>query len=294
MSATDSKKIFKLSAYTKVTQKFLDACQEEKVEDVEECLLHILSILNPSSLAQSGPTVSATSASTPRELTKEQVQEAKRLARKEKAERLAVSISEVNLTSEEVKAAKTRFRESLSRGAAPSVKQTKQPSGKGPTESIPQKVNEPSSVQTEKGGTGERSTGKTRVQDARRAVKHASLTAIENPTNLHVLAYWNHFIRLREQWESFKSRFGTDSMSDPYRDVLVPDRHPRLIDFIKQLATEGHIRKQNNSETYVLQNSEGRSFWNKDRPHSEFCPPSLRASVPDWISVLFGDKSNCN
>jgi len=235
----------------------------------------------------------------PAALTPQQAEEARRIARAEKAKRLNLSPSEVNLTSQEAKAAKAAFREKLAKGeispsqtppTKPSNPPSKNNSSKNGTKGsttgnilppAPQNQKEEKKkvgVQLDK--TGSRATAKTKLDNLRRTTLRSLPSAIDDCRVLHLIAYGNHFNRLARQWEEYQKTYESSGMLNPLRGLPAPSDLPSPL---QQLMMDGKkgLREQNDSPgTYVLQSELGASFWNQDRP-SEACPDSLRRALSE-------------
>jgi hypothetical protein len=118
----------RLSAVNRVFQKFIAACNEEKMSPIEavDALVRLLGVGSIPSLREalaqqetakavpSETTQSAPQSAKNISLTKEQVEKATSIARAEKAKRFGLSPKEVMLTSQEAKDAKARYRLMLS------------------------------------------------------------------------------------------------------------------------------------------------------------------------------------
>lgn len=112
-----SANLAKLSAYTRVCQTFVSACEKESVDPVDclQAISRMLDIPRSTTPSQLAPPPKPKTV----QLSKAQVGEAKQLARSVKAKKFGVSASEVNLTSEEAKEAKARFRDLVYQGKDP-------------------------------------------------------------------------------------------------------------------------------------------------------------------------------
>lgn len=254
------------------------------------------------------PSASTTPASEPRRplsLTKEQAEEARRLAREEKARRLKLSLREVNLTPKEAKDAKAAMRKKLEAGErviTPSpVKAEKveaiAPANPSPPVSAPPKNGE--SVQERKISNPERSvdspksglraTALTKLKGCRKMCLQTTPLALNEPKVLHLIAYHNHFNRLVQQWDSFQQSFELYGLRNPLRDLVNPSRFPKVKSFIEATASECGLREQVSSPgTYILQ-VEGRSYWDRDMPSAD-CPRALSQDLPEWVLSIFREN----
>jgi hypothetical protein len=320
--------IAKFSAYTRVCQAFIQACESEGVNPVD-CLLAIAGFLDVSIEASGHSQAGAvSSASTPSvsqpasaiKLTKEQAEEAKRLAREEKARKAGLKPSEVNLTPAEAKNAKAQMRKRLAAGETvvsltkpsannnklttksasksgvnPSVASAPGPKTKSSpsTPSLKEEIEEvtgsgkkPKPVGVQNEPTGDRATAKTRLETARRNCLRNSPASQEDPTVLHLVAYSNHFTRLLRQWTQYQTDYEIGQMLDPTRNLLNPFTLPKTRGLLEK-AVRG-LRQQGDSPgTYILQSDDGSTFWDKDKP-SRACPHSLSAPIPPEVLLEIG------
>jgi hypothetical protein len=238
-------------------------------------------------------------------LTAEQAKEAKKIGRQEKAERMGVSASEVNLTPEEAKKAKAAFLDRLRSGKGESHHQNRKKSEKSNASPPPGKQTPSSDTKLPKGTAskegsnsdgGSRKTFVTRLKDARRAAQHAMLSAIENPCNLHIVGYWNRFVKLEEAFEALKN-VGHDMthLADPFRGLVKIRDNDKLSEYFSKVVKVAGLQTQTDSPgIYILQSQEARSFWEKDRPSTTDCPAILQEPVPSWVDETFGAHSNKN
>lgn len=299
----------KFAAYTQVCQKFLDACDEAGVHP-QDCLLAIWRFLCPESIPVSGlpPVPAASSATSPIAnqvqvqpnkvtLTKEQVEEAKKEARSAKAKRLGVSLNEVNLTPKEAKEAKVAMRERIAKGTQPPL--VIPATGASPTNATtgakknepPVKVESPRQGQKDQQDlsvpigqrnqapqTGARATAKTRIDNFRRACLRANPALLAEPTVLHLVAYSNHYNRLLRQWDDFVRTYGSAGVMNPLRDLPNLGNLKRSASLISNVTSR--LREQPDSPgTYALQNDNGGSYWDRDKPGKD-CPDFLCAELP--------------
>jgi len=292
--------ISNFSAYAKVTQKFLSICEEEGVNP-KDCLLAICRMFDITPKSDQVGSLVKLPIPGPVQLSADQVAEAKRIARKEKATKLGLGPSEVNLTSDEVKLAKKAFRERLQQGESipltvSSRKSKKEKGNKGENISPPPSPTQSPQLQkpasSQSGIEGLRSTMKTRLETVKRLTLRHHLAAIRNPTNLHLLAYRNHWVRLQEQWVSFQGGYNTSNMKDPFKDLPDPFKGD-LNDYVMKISA-GLKTQSSSPRTLVLQNEDGQSFWDKDQPRIGVCPDILVRPVDDKILAIFGAKRNAN
>jgi len=297
----ENEELSTFSAYTRICQKFAQACEEEKVHP-KDCLLAIARMLDLNLVQASTDPAPSTSKKTENiQLTKAQVEEAKRVAREEKAKSLGVSPREINLTSQEAKDAKTRFREKLLTGKYPvsippkggngSEKKKKDPSTDGSVSPPQGKLESPTSkkkVGVQQDKTGSRATAKTKIDNLRRLTLRSLPIALESPSALHLVAYANHRSRLSRQVDEYRSLYQESGMMDPLRGL--PD--PWLGNFTRKYLSEvtKDLREQKDSPgTFVLQNDNGGSFWDRDIPSME-CPSVLREGLPEEVLKELGGQ----
>lgn len=309
----------KFSAVTRVIQKFTEACREEKISlsEAVSAIVRLVGIGNLdsallASISQTGNIQFGNSVplkSTPTEakniqLSKEQVEKAKELARIEKAKRLGISPKEVNLTPQEAKEAKANYRLKLA------GQQTSNSSRVAPTDATKNKAKAPTPVpDSGKEGkeeetssskpthrepgkkpvgvqmdpTGSRATMKTRIDSFRRSCLRTLPTAVADPTALHLVAYSNHWNRLSRQVAVYRSQYSDSNMLDPLRGLPDPkgDQMPEANKLLADV-TRGLRSQSDQPGTFVLQSDSGGSFWQADRP-SSICPPELAAELPEAV-----------
>jgi hypothetical protein len=296
------------SAYNRVCNKFLEACDVEGLNPAE-CLLAIARFMGV--IIPVSTTSSANQASQPQpgssvsKLTKEQVEVVVREARNAKAKRLGTKPSEVNLTSKEKKDAKAAARARIDRGETIVI-----PVKKGSTPpTIPaqvavasvvgpgSRVEEVSSDDNQtrptlqrdpmvgnKPKSGERTTALTKLKACRRQCLQALPEALLDPKILHLVAYSNHLNTLSRQWEEFKRCYSSDKLSNPMSGLPDPwklNEGGALLNKVKPLLEE----QSSSPGTFTLQR-DGRSFWDRDRP-SEDCPGFLHEPLPTPVIEEF-------
>jgi len=305
MAASFVNNTIKTTAFIAVAQAFLSACEKEGIDDLNLAYKRVGEIVGVSVPATSGGTGSQPiqSASVRRALTSEEAKQAKAVAREKKAQKLGLSVSEVNLTAQETEKARTEFRDLIAKGlslpkpkGASTGKTGKTPkakdSGSKGEEVLPQRPPEKTKEETESSaqgspGSSNANTAWTRVSTARSNCKRNFPLEIEKPCALHLVAYTNDFHRLVYQWETFKKDFPREAKtkSNVYRGLVDPEgpKVPLTHNFLK-LITQG-LREHDNQPfvTWVLQDDEGRSYFNKGRP-SEVCPKLLAAELPKNVT----------
>jgi len=279
------------SAYNRVCEKFLKACEEEKVE-VAQAYKAIGRFFN-FHLAEEKSSAPAVSKKTERQLTSSEIKEAVSRALAEKAKCLKVSSSEVLLTKDEKNQAIDRLRKELSpKGENPS------PSSKGQKETkvskkaklVPLSDSDGNSPEKEKkkkdvGAKPEenRKTIVSRIKTARRLVKTTNPTVLEKPVVLNLFAYYNHFFRLKTQWESFKANHNSEGLKNPLRELPDPTREDSAcFTCIRKYAVAANVQHHPDTVgTFALQNEQG-SFWLGNKP-SGICPAPLKENIPEEV-----------
>jgi len=293
--------VSKFSAYTQICEIFIKACQDHEVNPID-CLQTICRFFNVSAAS---PPVQGSASSKERNivLTKEQVDTAKREAKKLKASKLKVSPNEVNLTPKEIEEAKREYRDKLLKGSIPSKSEpagseslSPNPPGRRtgdgkeevnssskPHPTAEKKESVDSKIPKGKGEskTGSRSTAKTRIDSLRALALKARPLAQNNPKLLHLVAYSNHHNRLRRQWGTFQNEYNSSGLLDPLRELPDPWLSSASRTLLQKI-TEGLREQDASPNTFVLQTETGGSFWDKDMP-SEACPSVLKDPVPDEI-----------
>jgi hypothetical protein len=241
------------------------------------------------------------------QLTKEQVEEAKKEAKVAKAKRIGNGVTprDVALTPPEIKEAKAAFRRKLQSGAGPVINRTHQaapvetpPSKKGEflpevkaSHSLPSEkdVEQPSSSLKKKVGvqlapSGARKTHKTRIDNCRKVALQHNPAALAEPTLLHVVAYCNDFVRLSNQVESYSELYELSGMMNPLRGLPTPTVLGTICKDLNEVLQR--LQKQSDSSgTYVLQSQDGGSFWNQDKP-STACPEFLRRPLEGEVKLI--------
>jgi len=270
----------KFSAYATIVQKFQALCSESSISPREAWVAigRLGGYFEGGEPSLSGGLSSASSQSVERQQpSADDVKKAKVIARKEKAKKLGISEKEVNLTSAEVKEAIRRlYQQSASKppnisGGTSSLPQAERVSDLKPKESV--KAMPPSAKEV--GGSGDRQTVKTRIDNFRRSALRAAPAAIADPTNLHLVAYSNSYRRLAGQWEFFKTKYGSEGLKDPLRGL--PDPWFLAISRDLLVSVTANLRQQSDSPgTFILQDAEGGSFWDRDMPHQVRCPELLK------------------
>lgn len=295
----------KFSAYNRVCQVFIEACEKEDV-DPGEALQRIARFLgtvvppiggssNPTSIPPP-PRPADPPAPKKVQLSKEQADQAKRDARAEKARRLNLSPQEVNLTTKEVKDAKAAMRKRIEAGLPVATATNGAPASMAPSssEKVPgSPVTPPNNGLVEKpdrsvdqAKTGLRATAQTKLKACRKNCLTATPTGILDPKVLHLIAYHNHFNRLSQQWADFQKSYKTHGMSNPLRGLVDPSRYPEISEFIATTVAQNSLREQPDSPgTFILQD-EGKSFWDRDKP-SSVCPTALQEALPARILTVF-------
>jgi hypothetical protein len=317
-----SKTFEKLSAYTKIAQTFAESCQQNNLEPLDAWLaigrfFGWSAGIIPANLSQ-GVTVGSGGSQVPVQgkiaLTQKQAEEARRLARNEKAARLKLKPQEVNLTTPEAKQAKAAYREALLKGtplnkveflkndSSTKPLSSAAPSGNSQKESKKEKVpakQELSPTQKAADGkkevgvqldkTGSRATAKTKLDNLRRTTLRGLPSAIEDLRLLHLVAYVNHYNRLARQWEEYQKTYQSSGMLSPIRGLPAVNTLDERLQSLIQEGVKG-LRMQNDSPgTYILQAENGASFWERDIP-SKDCPAILQKPLSEEDKVLF-DKA---
>jgi hypothetical protein len=271
--------ITKFSALSRVCEQFAKSCHENQVE-VSEAYLAIGRFLGFS--APTSPAEAVPAKSTKVDLTKAQLSQAKKEAKAEKAKRLGLTLSEVNLTSQEVKAAKDAYRSKLSLGggavaqAAVSSPKDKGSASSGSKKKQKEKAPAPEGAETT---DPERQKLKNRIDTVRRNLLRTAPWLIESPTLLSLVAYQNGRIRLSKLWFRLSSNYDLKGARNPLRGLPDLDTIPYSAQILSEAREKYLIRDPSDPDLYVLQTLEGDSFWDGDRP-SEACPNALRKSIP--------------
>lgn len=249
------------------------------------------------------------------QLTKVQVEEAKKKALATKAKKLKLSVKEVNLTSQEVKAAKAEMRRliagqsnELSKAHVEKSSKEKLSSSQEHTNSRPGRSNAidlgadmgPSNsfvqvLQDQKKmplalpeRTGEKKTHWTKIQECKRKLKQSVPVKGAKDFGIHLVAYSNHWKILTRQWEAYKSKYSDwENRAIPYGKLPNPTQGA-LASAIAEIASAARLGTHSQYETYVLQDTEGgsTSYWDKDQP-SQYAPKALRERIPDDVMEPF-------
>lgn len=288
----ENSSVKKFSAYTRICQKFLAACDEEGVS-VGEAFTALYGFFKPqlpeevrAPSASSNPSTPAKTATAA--LTREEVEEAKKVARRDKAKKFGLKESEVNLTPAEAREAKAAFREMKAKGNIPlaspkASKEEVKPHPSSAPKAPSQSTEAPKISEPERGvKTGTRATAKTKLDNVRRLCLRSNPAALETPCGLHMVAYANHFSRLKSQWDAYRSQYADTNMLSPLRGLPNPTKPGLINDYFQDLV-KGLRQQSDSSGTFVLQDENGGSYWDKDEP-SEHCPADLRRSIP--VDVL--------
>jgi hypothetical protein len=297
----ETKTIAMISAYARIVEAFAASCETENVTPHDAyCAVGRLLGFNQAPAASHQGVGSAAIATVPSQqikLTPQQADEAKRIARAQKAKRLGLSPNEVNLTPTEAKAAKATMRESLAKGTpfaglAPPTKPSRDSpadNNRREKETVSPAKNtlqgktaptEPKKVGVQADKTGSRATAKTKIDHLRRTTLRSLPVAIDDCRVIHLIAYCNHFNRLARQWDEYQKTYESSGMLNPLRGLPAPLTLPERLQSLVRLGVRG-LREQSDSPgTYILQSDTGGSFWNQDRP-SEVCPDSLKEPLSE-------------
>lgn len=289
------------SSLTKVCLDFLQSCGVNSVTP-REAIVHICKLLDISSFDKSGYPSLSEPESEPTEnirLTKDQAKAAKESARAKKALRLGVTTREVKLTSQEVKQAKSEARALLvneyfhSPKGSSSPLQSSSSSGeedysppqsrrvkKERRESVSPARNSPTvRARTVSEKSGSRATHKTKLDNIRRLCLRMSPLSCERPTLLHLIAYENYRNRLEYQWKEYRQLYEPTGILSPIRGLP----SARSLSSLRLLyeGTISRLRESSDSPgTYILQDTDGSSFWERDNP-SRNCPEFLKRRIPE-------------
>lgn len=300
------KNLSMLSAYNRVCQKFIEACEAEKLDPVEGVLAigRFLGLnINQGSFPDKPSQSTSTSTTTPeRKLSKEEVEAVKKSAKEAKAKKLGISSKEVNLTPQEVKSAKAEARKRVQRGegilpqgfvkpvsSSPPVNGKSTPKEEGQTSNSKRVPKPDRSQPSEK--TGLRATALTKLKACRKLCLQTVPTALIEPKVLHLLAYSNHYNRLVSQWAEFQKSYETYGLQNPLRGLLNPGALKATHHFLQKVIV-GLKEQPDSPGTYILQ-LDGRSFWDRDKP-SEICPYDLKQDLPGEILDEFKITENHN
>jgi hypothetical protein len=297
--------ISKATAFTKLAGAFVDKCEELHIEPKEG----ILSLARFFDVPITLP-VTAVPNQSPNgvKLTPEEADKARQAARSEKARRLGLTPQEVMLTPDEAKKAKAKAREAKASGQPIGASNLGSHSGVPPKSSSTsvvdkgkgKEVNEASSS-TSGSSSGPklaviepsltdmvRKTSKTRLESARKNAIRSLPTSVSEPSYLTVVNYSNTWRRLSGQWDIFRGQFNTGLMKNPLSGLPDPwdsDRMPLCSKAIKERTVGLHFH-MSAPGTFILQDGEGRSYWDKDKP-SVYCPNFLSEALAPQILEEF-------
>jgi hypothetical protein len=268
------------SALIGVTQDFVTLCEKRGVDLLKawNAIGRTLNFFTEVRSPKSEP-----KASTSVKLTKDEATKATRLAREAKAKRLSMQPSEVNLTPEEAQQARENYRKTktMSKSVVGS-----QPVP-GPTLTlVASKPGKANTSNTSVTAQGARDTQKTRIETLKRNLKRQIPTSKEDPRFLHLVAYANSYSRLRSQWEDFKGKFDYSNMLNPLEKL--PD--PYSLRSVKLTDHTAGLKPQIDSpNTWILQEKEGQSFFDRDKP-SKVCPERLAKPIPPEVLAELDPK----
>jgi hypothetical protein len=278
MEATD---YVRASALIGVTQEFVKLCEERKVDIFEawKCVGNSLSLFSKVSL----PQTSAQAAPTQVKLTKEEATQATREARESKARRLGLNPTEVNLTPVEAQLAREAWR--ARKTGSPRAPNTPVLSAR-PVGGEKKGLSTTQSSQLPTPLKGVRDTAKTRIDTLKRNLSKQIPTSKEDPRSLHLVAYANSYSRLRSQWKTFQDSFNVSNMQNPLEKFPDPFTLPKTGKLLEEAVED--LRPQTDSpNTWILQDGEGKSFFDRDRP-SAVCPKRLALPIPmDVLTELY-------
>jgi hypothetical protein len=298
-----------------VAMAFLEACEKNGVSDYRHVLKACgstvgLDVLFKDDLPNLSSGIAAiqvketepAKALTRRSLTPEEAKQAKAVARERKAKRLGVSVTEINLTPQEADAVRAEFRALIERGEKlPSAKEVRSGSLKSEKQQpekktflvtgLPQRMDSPLRKQaTPDAGSSSpkgEDTAWTRVKGAKTDCMRNFPIKIENPCGLHLVAYTNCFHRLQYHWEKYRIEFPQDASSkkNPYVNLADPEGKelPKTRNYLEGLTLGLRQHVNQPFVTWVLQDEDGRSFFDKGRPSVEHCPEILRPVIPKDI-----------
>lgn len=298
----------KATAFIAVAQAFMTACEDNGIDDFALALERVagvcgVNLFKPTS-SQVKPEGSGIQQSViRRNLTPDESKQAKAVARERKAQKLKVSVAEINLTPQEAEQARKEFRDLIARGEPlPTVSSIRQKST-GKTSAVPEARTSPKGQgkaekplkdisASEQSEVGSADTSWTRVSTARRNCKREFPLEVSKPCGLHLVAYTNEFHRLRYQWATYKAAYPEDAKtkSDVFRGLVDPegDKTPTTRSYLTDLV--GSLKEHVNQPfvTWILQDEDGRSFFEKGRP-SEVCPKKLAESIPKKVLKELSD-----
>jgi hypothetical protein len=314
--ARETLDVTKISALSRVCESFASACEVNNLGVVEawQGIGRILGLdqgenagVRKTATAVSGPPVAISREEVAKAiaLSPHQVATAKQLFLQSKAARLGVSVSEVNLTSEEVNQAKATYRLKLAEeklglkpqpspppkevdqvGPLSMIEALRIQSGrkdKNPYDNPVQQ--EPSSTKmktsVDPNPLGDRSTAETRIKNLRRNLLRKVPWILEEPCVLHLTSYANERLRLAKQWSAFKIAYEHSGLQDPLRNLPDPWSVPAAAKKLLEVAPR--LRRQDSDpDLFLFQTPDSKSYWEQDRP-SRDCPDFLAFRLSDLI-----------
>lgn len=300
MAASSVNITHKTTSFIAVAQAFLTACEDQKIDDVFLAYKRVGEIIGYSGPQTSSPVQPVqTGSNVKRALTAEEAKQAKAVARERKAQKLGVKVAEINLTPQEIEKVRTEFRDLIAQGrqlpkpgaSVDSTGQTPLPQRPKEKPKDPKAAKSPPKSPTVSTGTpnvgsptmGGADASWTRVSTARRNCKRDFPLEIQNPCALHLVAYTNEFHRLTFQWDTYKTRFPQEAStkSDVFRGLVNPEGSnvPLTFAFIEVITSNLREMENQSFVTWVLQNEDGQSFFDKGRP-SKACPKDLAQPIP--------------
>jgi hypothetical protein len=233
-----------------------------------------------------GASLSLSSGPTENSLTREEKAEAKKLYREAKAKRLNLSASEINLTSEEVKAAFSSFRKSGPLALKTTLVETPLP-GSPPIKKQEEKVS-PKPVAKATSRKDPTLVAKDKaisdLRSFRKIVDRVNPINMKSPKYLHLCGYLNYRHRLGKKWASYSNQFKTSNSSE---NPLIDEFHPEGLGdhwekILKTIEDSGVVKDSEDPELYLLSDSKGNSWWDGGEPNST-CPESLTNKIPRWF-----------
>jgi hypothetical protein len=228
------------------------------------------------------------------QLTREEVESAKRAALADKARKLNVKPREVNLTGPELKQIKAEALTKKTRGlpignslnsppsskADPPLKGEKKQIEKNPNKGVSKPA-----TKVENHVDPARQQARVKLSNLRsRALKMSPVAAVE-PTWLHLLAYYNYYLRLAKDWNDFQTHFDLNesggAVQNPLRGLPDISEVPEVLRYFEVLRST--LKEQTDLPgSFSLQTDHGDSFWDRDIP-SLVCPKTLTALVPNQV-----------
>jgi hypothetical protein len=320
-----SDKVPKFSAFNHVVTEFLESCDKWKVDPLE-CLQAIQRFFGVSAVVtgaeKSAPQDSHGPSKSVSKLTKEEFERAKKAALNSKALRLKVSPKEVVLTSKEIDQARSEAVEKKSKlisnvaaqGVIPettlvldanpkvSSKKTKEKKGEQPVAPVkeatglvpPKKAKKPQQAPEV---VEEMNNLRLSMKSKRKLVLASLPTGILNPMKIHLVAYWNHTLRLKSEYQSFIEKFPDEEYMDPLRSLpsLDEDDYPTVAaEVLDSAASVKLVDSSDPKGTYSLSSPIEGSFWKGAQP-SSVCPEPLKEPISqqslDELSSFFAPKS---